>query len=304
MAEDIVSKVHQLMDEVNQKQEEKRKETGYVAPQFVVHATHVSQEDFKTSVPNVYEGRQDEEIVPAFAKATQNELSAFKDMLGTLTKEEAIQLQQNLPKHPKRVFAIATKTDNSGSTLFDESGVPVPQDGSYAYSLKKCSASINFVDGDIPLLIGFQDKYADFEKGEKTGHIYIGRGDTFKAEYDGDGNITEYTSSENMAVAYHLTTTPEDAMKHNVQFVMFNTVDDYEKWADKVRKLEKERGESFQTFLSSDSLRITSLKNEIISGRAVFINATSRGCNPKIDCLTQATAVRSSLLQQNHTLNR
>lgn len=292
MSEDIVQKI---MDEVNDKQALIRQEKGHVSPKFVAHATHVSQEDFRASVPGVYAGLPDNvEIVPAFSKATQNELSAFKDLLFSLTVEEAKELQGHLPHHPERVFAIATKEDNDGNSIFDEKGVPVPEDGSYAYSLKKCSASINFVDGNIPLLVGFQDKYADFESGQKTGHIYIGKGDSFKAEYDSNGNITEYTSPKNMEVLYHLRTTPQEAMEHNVQFVMFNSVEAYDKWAAKVSDIEKEKGQKFETFISSDGDRISTLQEEIRQGRAVFVNAT-RGTNPKIKPLSKATVEHKQL---------
>lgn len=195
MSEDIIQKVKDRMEEVNREQSFIREKKGNVSPDFVAHATHVSQEDFRASVPNVYaRSPNDVEIVPAFSKATQNELSAFKNLLSSLDIEEAKKLQGHLPRHPERVFAIATKQDDEGKSLLDEHGVPIPEDGSYAYSLKKCSASINFVDGHIPLLIGFQDKYADFESGQNTGHIYIGKGASFKAEYDNNENITEYTS--------------------------------------------------------------------------------------------------------------
>lgn len=295
MSEDIVQKVEERMKEVNDEQALIRQKNGYVSPQFVAHATHVSQDDFKASVPDVYANLPDNvEIVPAFSKATQNELSAFKDLLSSLDIKEAQKLQGHLPHHPQRVFAIATKQDENGEPVLDEKGVPVPEDGSYAYSLKKCSASINFVDGNIPLLVGFQDKYADFESGQKTGHIYIGKGDSFKAEYDSNGNITEYTSSTDMEVLHHLRTTPQEAMEHNVQFVMFNSVEAYDKWSEKISKIEKEKGQKFETFISSDGDRITTLQEEIRQGRAVFVNAT-RGTNPKIEQLSKATVEHKQL---------
>lgn len=299
MSEDIVQKVLERMDEVNEEQARLRKEKGFAAPLFVAHATHVSQEDFRTSVPQVFEKYSDGvEIVPAFAKATQNELSAFKEMLSDMNKEEASKLLSNLPPHPARVFAAATKQDNDGNFVFDERGVPVALDVSYAYAFKKCSASINFVDGDIPLLIGFEDRYKPFEKGEKTGHIYIGKGDSFNAEYDSAGKITEYTSRENMLVAYHLTPGVREAMAHNVQFVMFKSDKDYDVWAQKVQNIEKEKGQKFETFISSKDTRIVSLEEEILQGRAVFINATSRGHSPKIRCLSDATAKRNVVEMQ------
>ncbi len=295
MSKEIIQILKDRMRDVNNEQSSIREKKGNVSPDFVAHATHVSQDDFRASVPDVYSKLPDSvEIVPAFSKATQNELNAFKDLLSSLTIEEAKELQAYLPHHPQRVFAIATKQDKDGKPVLDEKGVPIPEDGSYAYSLKKCSASINFVDGNIPLLVGFQDKYADFESGQKTGHIYIGKGDSFKAEYDSNENITEYTSSEDMKVLYHLKTTPQDAMEHNVQFVMFNSVEAYDKWSAKVSNIEKEKGQKFETFISSDGDRISTLQEEIRQGRAVFVNAT-RGTNPKIKQLSKATVEHKRL---------
>ncbi|MBR1372911.1 hypothetical protein IJ556_00480 [bacterium] len=297
MDDDICKKVQDALNSVNEQQENLRRQKQYIPPQFVAHATHISQEEFRISVPEVFTGVSSKtEIVPAFSKATQNELNAFKNLLSTLNTKEIEQLKINLPKSPKRVFAISTKQDDKGNPIFDENGVPIPQDGSYAYSLKKCSASICFVDEGIPLLIGFREKYADFENGEKTGHIYIGKGSAFKSEYDNNGNITEFTSTDNMQVIFHMQTTPREAMQHNVQFVMFGNAEDYEKWSEKVRKKE----ENFETFVSSNSYKITSLQEEILTGRATFINATANGCNPKISGLTRATAKYCELM----TLNR
>ena len=295
MSKEIIQTLKDRMRDVNNEQSSIREKKGNVFPDFVAHATHVSQDDFRTSVPDVYSKLPDSvEIVPAFSKATQNELNACKDLLSSLTIEEAKELQAYLPHHPQRVFAIATKQDKDGKPVLDEKGVPIPEDGSYAYSLKKCSASINFVDGNIPLLVGFQDKYADFESGQKTGHIYIGKGDSFKAEYDSNENITEYTSSEDMKVLYHLKTTPQEAMEHNVQFVMFDSVEAYDKWSAKVSNIEKEKGQKFETFISSDGDRISTLQEEIRQGRAVFVNAT-RGTNPKIKQLSKATVEHKRL---------
>lgn len=295
MSKEIIQTLKDRMRDVNNEQSSIREKKGNVFPDFVAHATHVSQDDFRASVPDVYSKLPDSvEIVPAFSKATQNELNAFKDLLSSLTIEEAKELQAYLPHHPQRVFAIATKQDKDGKPVLDEKGVPIPEDGSYAYSLKKCSASINFVDGNIPLLVGFQDKYADFESGQKTGHIYIGKGDSFKAEYDSNENITEYTSSEDMKVLYHLKTTPQEAMEHNVQFVMFDSVEAYDKWSAKVSNIEKEKGQKFETFISSDGDRISTLQEEIRQGRAVFVNAT-RGTNPKIKQLSKATVEHKRL---------
>ena len=289
MSNEIDIKIHNAINEINQQQEIIRRSSRDVPPSFVAHASHVSQDEYRTSASHVFEHFSSEtEIVPAFPKATQNELSALKNLRLTLSKEENEQF--NAPVSPKRVFAISTKQDDKGTPVFDENGIPVPQDGSYAYSLKKCSASICFVDDGIPLLVGFEKKYEFFESEEKKGHIYIGRGDTFKPEYDNNGNITEYTSTENMMVAYHIQTTPQEAMLHNVQFIMFNNVEDYEKWSDKVKKTKKD----FETFISSDDYMITSLQEEISSGRATYINATPRGCNPQISSLIKSSDIARS----------
>ncbi len=296
MTGSIKDKIEKAIDEVNKEQESISQQKGYSPFEFVAHATCVSQDEFKASVPEVYErASSNTEIVPAFSKATQNELNVCKNILSALSKDELIGLRKNMPKFPARVFAIATKQDNKGNNLFDEKGMPIPQDVSYAYSLKKCSACICMVDTDIPLLVGFKEKYVDFEEGKKRGHIYIGKGDTFKPEYDNDGNVTELTSTDNMQVVYHIETSPQDAMQHNVQFVMFNKEEDYEKWAEKVKKRE----ENFETFISSDSYKITSLQEEILNGRATFINATFGGCNPKISSLTKATAERCKQIASN-----
>ena len=129
----------------------------------------------------------------------------------------------------------------------------------------------------------------------QSGHLYIGRGDTFKPEYDSQGNITEWTSSENMEVVYHIKTTPQEAMQHNVQFVVFNNAEDYDKWSKKVHEKEKD----FNRFISSDNYRVTSLHEEILNGRATYINATSKGSNPKISGLTKATAEYCKLINSN-----
>lgn len=97
-----------------------------------------------------------------------------------------------------------------------------------------------------------------------------------------------------MKVLYHLKTTPQDAMEHNVQFVMFNSVEAYDKWSAKVSNIEKEKGQKFETFISSDGDRISTLQEEIRQGRAVFVNAT-RGTNPKIKQLSKATVEHKRL---------
>lgn len=292
MYDDVSNKIEVVRDNVNKQQEKIRKHKGDFSPEYVVHATDVSQEDYRKSAPEVFEGVSLEtEIVPAFPKDTQNELNAFKQLFSTLTSEELIALGKaqnpNKQNAPKRVFAISSKQDENGCPIFDEKGIPVPYDGSYAFAFKRCSKCICFLDkNQVPLLIGFRNIYDDFENGKKSGHLYIGRGDTFKPEYDSNGNITEYISTDNMKVVYHMQVSLKDAMQHNVQFVMFNNEEDYKKWSKRVHEKEKD----FNKFISSDNYRVASLQEEILSGRATYINATSKGCNPKISSLTSATA--------------
>lgn len=273
--------ITQAREEANKKQAELRVKYDFKAPEFVAHATHVSQEEFKSSVGELFaKYPENTDLVPAFSKGTQNEFNAERSVKSRFEDDKLMALGQLMP-YPERVFAIATKQDDQGNPILDEQGRPVPQDGSYAYSLKKCCASINMIDDETPLLIGFEGKYADFESGKKTGHIYIGKGETFKAEYDEHGNITEYTSDKEMVVTHEYKTTPKDAMEHNVQLVMFNTEDGYDKWAAEV----KNKRDKFATFISSDDIMIKLLQEEIAAGRATYINATKRGFNPKIETL-------------------
>lgn len=276
--------ITQAREEANKKQAELRVKYDFKAPEFVAHATHVSQEEFKSSVGELFaKYPENTDLVPAFSKGTQNEFNAERSVKSRFEDDKLMALGQLMP-YPERVFAIATKQDDQGNPILDEQGRPVPQDGSYAYSLKKCCASINMIDDETPLLIGFEGKYADFESGKKTGHIYIGKGETFKAEYDEHGNITEYTSDKEMVVTHEYKTTPKDAMEHNVQLVMFNTEDGYDKWAAEV----KNKRDKFATFISSDDIMIKLLQEEIAAGRATYINATKRGFNPKIEALQTA----------------
>ena len=279
--EEYKRQITQARNEENKRQAEFRVKYNFKAPEFVAHATHISQEEFKSSVGEVFaKYPADTDLVPAFSKGTQNEFNAEKSVKIRFDGDKLRALGRFAP-YPERVFALATKQDEKGNPILDEQGRPVPQDGSYAYSLKKCCASINVVDDEIPLLIGFEERYADFESGEKTGHIYIGKGKDFKAEYDEHGNITEYTSDKEMVVTHHYKTTPKDVMEHNVQLVMFDTEADYEKWATEVRN----KRNKFATFISSDDMMIKLLQEEIAAGRATYINATERGFNPKITAL-------------------
>lgn len=279
-------------DAENKRQAELRVKYDFKAPEFVAHATHVSQAEFKTSAGEIFaQYPENTDLVPAFSKGTQNEFNAEKNIKRSFDVDKLMALGQLTP-YLERVFAISTKQDENGNPIFDDKGRPVPEDGSYAYSLKECCASINVVDGKIPLLIGFEDKYADFESGKKTGHIYVGRGDNFKAEYDDNGNITEYTSDKEMVVTHHYETTPKDAMEHNVQLIMFDTEENYNRWAAEVRKQRNK----FDTFISSDDIMIKLLQEEIAAGRATYINATERGFNPKIKALQ--TGERRSFQQE------
>lgn|GEM_PF-6567173 len=280
--DEFKQQIIQARDAENKKQAGLRVKYNFTPPQFVAHATHVSQAEFMSSAGEIFARYpENTDLVPAFSKGTQNEFNAERGVKRSFDDDKLETLMQFAPKYPERVFAIATKQDDNGNPIFDDKGRPVPQDGSYTYSLKKCCASINVVDGETPLLIGFEDKYADFESGKKTGHIYIGRGDNFKAEYDDNGNITEYTSDKEMVVTHHYETTPNDAMEHNVQLVMFKTEDGYDKWAAEV----KNKRDKFATFISSDDIMIKLLQEEIAAGQATYINATERGFNPKITLL-------------------
>jgi len=283
--EEFKQQITQAREETNQRQVELRVKYDFTPPQFVAHATHVSQEEFKLSADKTFaQYPENTDLVPAFSKGTQNEFNAEKSVKSRFDVDKLETLRQFAPEYPERVFAISTKQDDKGNPVLDAQGRPVPQDGSYAYSLKKCCASINMVDGQTPLLIGFEDKYADFESGKKTGHIYVGKGENFKAEYDERGNITEYTSDKEMVVSHHYETTPKDAMEHNVQLVMFDTEENYDRWAAEVRN-QRNR---FDTFIPSDDIMIKLLQEEITAGHATFINASERGFNPKIEALQTA----------------
>ena len=54
MSDNITEKIQNALDEVNRQQEVIRKQEGYTPCQFVAHATHVSQDEFKNSVPSIY----------------------------------------------------------------------------------------------------------------------------------------------------------------------------------------------------------------------------------------------------------
>lgn len=193
-------------------------------------------------------------------------------------KEQGIRIDDKLGI-PKRVFGIPTKVDNTGEAVYDKNGVPEPQAGSFAYALKKCSASIHLVDNGVPLLVGFEDKYKQFENGNLKGHIYILEGKGFEANYDKDGVATEYTLSKNANVVRHLDVTPEKAMQEGAQFVMFKTKEEYAQWS---------KDNKFQDSFKSDSAYMQSLAKQVEIGNAVYINATPRGVLPRLSVLEKA----------------
>lgn len=261
---------------VNLEQSTKRAKDSF-SPKFIAHGTHVSPEEFiKISGQNA--------TLPAFRKATQNELETIKNFLSerpefvNMLKEKRIDLEQSLGI-PERVFGIPTKAENTENAAPGQNGLPEPQAGSFAYALKKCSASIHFVDNEIPLLVGFEEKYKQFEEGKLKGHIYILDGKGFEANYNKDGIVTEYTLPRDARIVHHMDITPEKAMQAGAQFVMFKTKEEYEAWANK---------NTFQDSFKTGSNYMQSLINEVESGNAVYINATSRGLSPRLSALTNA----------------
>ena len=294
-------------------------------PAYIVHGTHVDEDTFK----NIYlqkhpelKSASAEMMLPAFPKETQNELDAIKDLqqkfvdgylkthpesAGKQTYEVLIDagypmgadLQKEL-NIPERVFGIPSKTDKNNQPVIDEKGSPVPQDGSYAYALKKCSYSINFTEDGHPILIGSEKRFASFENGDKKGHIFILDGKNFKPEIDRQGNITEYTAAGDVKVLNHKEVTPKEVMKHNGQLIMFKSEEDYDKWSAKGH---------FDFIIKNNSEKMKSLAEEIKAGRATYINATSRGEKPLIASLEQAqvqknvserlTSCRNKLKKEN-----
>lgn len=208
----LLQDIKAVLTKVNQEQAQKRK--GIKKAEYIVHGTHVDEQTFKDIYakkhPEVKRG-DTEMMLPAFPKETQNELDAIKDLqqkfvdsyrenhpetAGKETYEVLMEagypMGADLQKElgiPERVFGIPSKTDDNNQPVFDEKGVPVPQDGSYAYALKKCSYSINFSEENHPILIGSETRFAGFESGAKKGHIFILDGENFKPEIDKQGNI-------------------------------------------------------------------------------------------------------------------
>lgn len=299
---ELLQKIKDTLAKVNLEQEQKRQ--GMSQPTYIVHGTHVDEKTFK----DIYNQKHpkakltsDEMMLPAFSKETQNELDAIRDLqqnfINNFTKThpeltdknpyEVLQaagypLGADLQKElgiPERVFGIPSKIDNTNQPIFDEKGVPLPQDGSYAYALKKCCYSINFTEDGHPVLIGSEKRFTDFENGDKKGHIFILDGKNFKPEIDKQGNITEYTAAGDVKVLNHQEVTPKEVMKHNGQLIMFKSDEDYDKWSSQGH---------FDFILSNDSKKMKSLAEEIKAGRATYINATNRGEKPLIASLEQA----------------
>ena len=258
---------------VNLEQEKKREKDGF-SPQYIAHGTYVAPEEFAKIAGN-------NTMLPAFVKETQNELNEIRDFciqrpeFCNQLKEKGIKLDREL-EIPKRVFGLPTKTDNIGSALFDKEGMPVPQAGSYAYALKKCSASIGFLDNGDPLLIGFEQTYKKFEEGSLKGHIYILESKGFEANYNKDGVATEWTFQQNARIVHHLDVTPEKAMQGGAQFVVFQTEQEYIQWSQNNNGPLKSEG------------TMRSLAEQITLGNATYINATSRGVLPRISVLEKA----------------
>ncbi len=287
MLDELIEECRKELASVNAKQEVIRQQRGYVPPAFIAHGTHVSPDEFKEAIGCNLPA--DEMILPKFTKETQNELNVIRGFrekhpeIKALSDEE---LQKAL-QIPQRAFGLTTKTDDNNQVVLDDAGYPIPADGTFAYSLKKCSARINFTTEGLPLLIGFEEKYKNFEQGENVGHIYIVNGSSFKAEYNDNHNITEYTSNENLSVVRHLEVTPKEAMAHNAQIVVFNSEKDYDAWRSALTG-------KFELFLSNNSPQMRSLAEAIRSGSATYINASSRGINPRIPTLTAAETGRKA----------
>ena len=288
--ENTVENLRTRLKLVDLEQQKQRNDDSF-SPQYIAHGTHVSPDEFAE-----ISGQKD--CLPAFTKATQNELETIKDFLlerpefMRQIKEQGIRIDDKLGI-PKRVFGIPTKADNTGEAVCDKNGIPEPQAGSFAYALKKCSASISTVDDGVPLLIGFEEKYKQFEDGNLKGHIYILEGKGFGANYNKEGIATEYTLSKDANIVHHLEITPEKAMQGGAQFVMFKTEEEYGQWA---------RDNKFQDSFKSDSAYMQSLVKQIEMGNAVYINATSRGVLPRLSVLDKAqNKDKANITVQNKT---
>lgn len=275
----MFQELKEVIRTVNRRQEEMRQLRQGVAPAYIAHGTHLAPEKFQEVVTEDIKAQfsEAEMVFPRFAKETQNELDAIKaygcehpeimEVFADISKRAETQRNIGIQE---RIFGIPTKSDLDGKPVFDEQGRPEPQDGTFAYALKKCSACIGFTEKGVPLLIGFEDKYKDFEAGKSAGHIYILSGASFKPEYTEGGRISEYTSLEYVPVICHRIVSPEDAMIHGAQFVMFDKGENFDSWIQKLGKWPSVVGED----------TLASLAEEIKKGKASYINESSRGVNP------------------------
>ena len=282
MGNDKKKLIEQINAELHAKNEQMKtiNEEHNIVAQYVMHGTHMSPEEFTNVAgkPNT---------LPAFNKHTQNELDTIRPYLSSLDREDFGKIDIY-----KRVFGIEAKKDPSGIVMKDEKNQPIPQDGSYAYSLKKCSAAICFSEDGVPILIGIEKAYSDYEQGSKNGYIYCLDGKNFKPEFDKDGNITEWTSLKDEKVLHVTTTSPHKAMDHNVQFIIFKSEEDLE------AAMKRDKDAPFENTMTEDSTLAKRLREAIVSGKATYINASSRGHNPQIETFAQAQQTYDSRQQQ------
>lgn len=189
---DIIAEAKKTLAEVNQKQEALFAAKPEDAAEYIVHGTHLAPERFLSEAAG-------KSFAPVFPKETQNELNALKEIsqrhpemneLGHEKLQEALEI-------PPRLFGIPTKRNNDGSAVRDSGLSPVPQDGSYAYAIKKCAGVICFTDDGTPLLLGLEEKYKKFEDGENKGHIYVVKGEKFRPEYDIPGWLRNILPKKN-----------------------------------------------------------------------------------------------------------
>lgn len=322
--EHLLDELKDKLKEVNRQQDKTFAAHPENSAAYIAHGTHMAPENFLTTS---VDGKQ---YCPVFAKETQNELTAirgFREQHQTENSQDNSRKYENVSEDvlqkefkekqkemgllnsrlqsalgiPPRLFGIPTKTEEGGKPVTDESGVPVPQDGSYAYSIKKCAGIIKFTEDNEPVLIGTEDKFKNFEEGTTSGHIYIVDGRKFKPEYGAGGQVTEYTTQERPELVRHLTVTPKDAMAHNAQIIMFRSDELFDDWSRRVA--EKFKG-GFDFNIKKDSPLMAMLAEEVRAGRAVYINATDRGMNPRVPVLRNAQAgynVREKIEKRNNT---
>lgn len=98
--------------------------------------------------------------------------------------------------------------------------------------------------------------------------------------------VAEYITEEKPELVKHIEVTPREAMAHNAQFVVFKTAEDEKNFFN---------NHSFRLEVSRDGELMLALAGEIKAGRAVYINATERGLNPKIPVLETAVQVKKQL---------